>query len=354
MTTGKKRRKEKQLSTAEIASFCNQTSLLFQAGITPVESMNILLNDTKSDGGRELLLAILEVCRQGEPFHKALESTGLFPEYVLHMIALGEESGNLDDCMLSLAAYYEKEEAISDNIRSAITYPFIMIGMMLIIIFVLISKVLPIFQQVFQQLGSEISGFSATLLSLGKTLNKYSLALLLLLCVLALLWLLAVKTSVGRREAGRFLNVFPLTRGFYEKVACERFASGLALTLSSGMDTYTSLDMVSQLVGNKPMQEKIAACREAIRSGSNFSEALAGSGIFSNLYSRMVAVGFRSGNIDIVMRKIADYYEKETDRKIQSIISILEPTLVIILSVIVGLILLSVILPLMGIMASIG
>ena len=96
----------KLLSNEEIASFCNQTAMLFQAGIPPVESMNIMLEDVKSSGGRELLTQILEVCSQGEPFYRALESTGVFPDYVINMLALGEESGNLEVCMLSLASYY--------------------------------------------------------------------------------------------------------------------------------------------------------------------------------------------------------------------------------------------------------
>lgn len=344
----------KLLSNEEIASFCNQTAMLFQAGIPPVESMNIMLEDVKSSGGRELLTQILEVCSQGEPFYRALESTGVFPDYVINMLALGEESGNLDVCMLSLAAYYEKEQNISDSIKGAVTYPFIMIVMMVIVIFVLISKVMPIFNQVFIELGSEMTGFSASLLKLGNSLNRYSIVFLVILCILAALYLFATKTASGKRIFARFLAVFPLTKRFYESVACERFASGMALTLSSGMDTYSGLDMVSSLVGNKKMQEKIELCKKSLEKGDNFAEALASAEIFNHLHSQMVGVGFKSGNIDIVLRKIADSYEKETDRRIQSIVSILEPTLVIILSVIVGLILLSVILPLMGIMASIG
>lgn len=345
---------QKKLSNAEIASFCNQTALLFQSGITPTESISILLSDVRSGNGRELLGSILEVCRQGEPFHKALASTKVFPDYVLHMVALGEESGNLDVCMLSLAAYYEKEQNISESIRSAVTYPFLMIAMMLIVIFVLISKVMPIFNQVFIELGSEMTGFAASLLKLGGNLNRYSLVLLGILCVLFLLYLFASKTALGKRITTKFLNVFPLTRSFYDSVACQRFASGMALCLSSGMDTYTSLDMVSQLAGNRSMQNKIASCKNALHAGANLAEALSRSAIFNHLYSQMVAVGFKSGNVDVVLSKIADSYEKTTDKKMQSLISILEPTLVIILSIIVGLILLSVILPLMGIMASIG
>jgi len=120
------------------------------------------------------------------------------------------------------------------------------------------------------------------------------------------------------------------------------------------MDTFSSLDMVSEIVEHKGMQAKIAECKKAIRAGANFSEALSGSGIFTNLYARMISIGFRTGSIDVVMQKIADNYDRETEKKLHSIISVLEPTLVIFLSIIVGLILLSVIFPLMGIMSSIG
>lgn len=345
---------KRQLSNAEIASFCSQVAMLFQAGIAPIEGINIMLSDIKDSSARELLVQIRDICRQGESFAKALADTEMFPDYVLNTIALGEESGNLDDCMVSLAAYYEKEENIAESIKSAISYPFIMIVMMLAVIFVLISKVMPIFNQVFIELGSEMTGFAASLLQLGNTLNSYSIVLLIIICLLFALYLFATKTRIGKRYSSSFWAVFPLTKSFYESVACQRFASGMAITLNSGMDTFSSLDMVSNLVGNKFMQEKIASCKKAIQKGSNFAEALVCSGIFNNLYSQMIAVGFRSGNIDTVLSKIADNYEKETDKRIQSIISILEPTLVIILSIIVGLILLSVILPLIGIMTSIG
>lgn len=345
---------QKRLSNQEIASFCSQTAMLFSAGITPTESMHILQNDSKTTEGREILQKILDTCRQGSSFAEALKATDVFPDYVLHMIALGEESGNLDNVMQSLANYYEREDSIADSIRSAVSYPFIMIAIMLLVIFVLLGKVMPIFNQVFIQLGSEMSGISATLLNLGNSLNRYSLIFVAVLAALVVLYLLSVKTKKGRTLTRRILSAFPLTRGFYEKLAAGRFASGMALTISSGMDTFSSLDMVSELTEHKGMQQKIAACKKAIKEGANLSEALTASGIFSNLYARMVAVGFRTGSIDTVMHKIADNYDRETERKIRSIISILEPTLVIILSVIVGLILLSVIFPLMGIMSSIG
>ena len=138
---------QKLLSNEEIASFCNQAAMLFQAGIPPVEGMAILQSDAQSPEGKAIFDQILTVCRQGESFHKALEATGVFPDFCLNMIALGEESGNLDVCMNSLAEYNENEDAIANSIRDAVTYPFIMIAMMAAVIVVLVSRVMPIFEQ---------------------------------------------------------------------------------------------------------------------------------------------------------------------------------------------------------------
>lgn len=347
-------KKQKLLSNAEIASFCRQTALIIQAGITPAEGMDILIHDTANNEGKELLENIGNSCKIGNSFYQAIEETGVFPNYLVKLTALGEESGKLDTVLLSLAAYYERENSISESIRSAVTYPLIMIVMMFLIILVLIIKVLPIFKQVFIQLGTEMSPFAEKLLSIGNALSRYSIVITTALFLIIGAGLVLYKTREGRRRMKRFFSRFSLTRGFYEKVAAGRFASGMYLATTSGMDTYQSLDMISEIVENEDMQKKIEICRKEIEKDSNLPEALAKSEIFSALYSRMVAVGFRSGSVDIVMKQISKSYEEETDRQINRIISIIEPTLVILLSLVVGIILLSVLLPLMGIMSSIG
>lgn len=346
--------KGRLLSNAEIAAFCRQTAIIIQAGITPADGMNILVHDTIHKEGKELLTAIAASCNQGNRFNQALEETGLFPQYVVKLIALGEESGNLDTVLLSLAQYYEKEENISQSVRSAVTYPLIMIVMMFLVILVLIVKVLPIFKQVFVQLGTQMSPLASNLLAVGNTLSQYSMVITAVLFLLVAACIILYKTGKGKAKIKQLLTRFPLTRGFYDKVSAGRFASGMYLGISSGMDTYQSLDMVSEIVENDAMKEKIKICREEIEHDSNLPEALAKAGIFSNLYARLVAVGFRSGSVDLVMKQISQNYDDETDQQINRIISIIEPTLVIILSLIVGMILMSVLLPLMGIMSSIG
>lgn len=346
--------KKKHLSNEELAALCSQVSILLHAGVAPIESMRILLTDTDDDDTKKLLSDIIDLISNGSTFYEAFESVGVFPEYMLNTIKLGEESGAIDDVMGSLADYYERETQISESVKNAITYPLIMIAMMLIIIVVLITKVLPIFNRVFVQLGSEMTGFAASLLKLGTRLNTYSVGLVGLLLIILFVYLYFSRTEHGRKSGRKILSKFILTRDFYKDIAKGRFASGIALAFSAGLDTFATLDLVMKLVEHKETCEKINICRKAIESGDNFPEGLKKAGIFTNVNNRMISVGFKSGEVEKVMNHIADEYERKSEKKMSEIIAVIEPTLVIILSIIVGLILLSVILPLMGIMSSIG
>ncbi len=344
----------KKLTNEELASFCSQVAILLHAGITPTEGIRILLSDTTDAHSRALLQAIIDHVNEGNSFAESLEYVGVFPDYVLNTIRLGEEAGSLDEVMSSLANYYERETQISESVKSAITYPLVMIVMMICVIVILITKVLPIFNQVFVQLGSQMTGFAASLLKLGNALNKYSMIFIGILVIFIVLYLYFSKSRKGRVGIRKFASKLRMFKGFYEGIAAGRFASGMALALSAGLDTFASLNMVSKLVEHKRTEEKIEVCKKRIEVGDNFAEGLKHAGIFSNVNNRMVAVGFKTGEIETIMNKIADEYERKTEKRINEIISIIEPTLVIVLSIIVGLILLSVILPLMGIMTTIG
>jgi len=347
-------KKGNQLTNMEIASFCEQMAMILKAGITPKDGLAILLSDTKDESTREVLQTLLKSSSLGETFTTSVKGSGYFPDYVVNMIAIGEETGRMDDVMQSLSDYYEHEENIAESIRSAITYPFIMIVMMLIIIAVIISEVLPLFNQVFIQLGTEMDGFSGSLLKISESLRSYSIVFFAFLFLLAAFWLYVTKTEKGARLLTSAASKIGPLKHFYDSVAYGRFASGMSLMLSSGMGIFQSMDMVSHLVGNAHMEERIARCKKSIADGEGFAEALQKEHFFNNLYSRMIALGVKTGNLDSILGKIASIYEEETDKKIRHFISVLEPTLVISLSLVVGLILLSVILPLLSIMTSIG
>ncbi|MCR4757126.1 MAG: type II secretion system F family protein [Butyrivibrio sp.] len=344
----------KKLNNYEIASFCRQMALLMKAGITPSDSIDILMEEQNDPAALKILSSISQVLSSGEKFHVALNMSGVFPDYVIHMVTIGEESGNIDIVMDSLADYYEREDNIQANIKNAVSYPLIMVFMMLIVILVLVIKVLPIFEQVFAQLGTNMSGFSQSLLNAGNILNKYSMVFVGILVILAILFFYFSYTAGGKKTFGRLMGKFRPTKKLLEELESERFASGMVLTLSSGMDTYESLSLVKRLVETDAMKKKIETCSTLLVDGDSFPEALEKSKIFTSFYSQMIAVGFKSGSMDKAMKQIAERFEHETERKIFSLISVLEPTLVIVMSIIVGMILLSVILPLMGIMSTIG
>lgn len=344
----------KKLSNYEVSSFCRQMALLIKAGISPAEGISILIQDSHDQSAIKLLDQISQVLMSGEKFHIALEMSGVFPDYLIHMVTIGEESGTLDTVMESLAEYYEREEAIQSSIKSAVSYPLIMVFMMLVVVLVLIIKVLPIFEQVFAQLGTNMSGFSQSLLNMGNVLNRYSFVMIILLAVLVCLFVFFSVTTRGKEMFKKLLNKFRGTRKLIQELESARFASGMVLTLSSGMDTYEGLSLVNKIVETDEMKKKIEDCRKLLIEGDSFPEALEKANIFSSFYSQMISVGFKAGSMDTAMKQIAKRFEAETERKIYSLISVLEPTLVIVLSIIVGIILLSVILPLMGVMTTIG
>ncbi len=342
------------LTPTELSAFCAQVAMIMKSGISVGEGILIMIEDMKHSQGRDILVNIENEIEFGSTFSGALKATGKFPKYVVDMSEIGEATGKLDDVMDSLSAYYEREENISRNIRSALTYPLVMIAMMVLVILVLVVRVMPVFNDVFTQLGSEMTGFSRSVMNMGVVIGQYSFVFIGILILLIAGYGFLRGTDAGRRALARFASVFFVTRGLNAKIASGRFASAMSLMLMSGLDTDQSLEMVFNLVDNDYIRNKITRCKELISGGANFSEALVKTEVFSGIYARMVTVGFRTGSVDMVMRKLADRYEEEVDTQIGGIISILEPTLVAVLSVIVGMILLSVMLPLMGIMSSIG
>lgn len=346
--------KKKLLSNQEMSMFCDQIAMILNAGISPMEGVSIMLEDATTQEGREILTAISDRCNLGESFYSSVEASGVFPKYALDMIQIGEQSGKLEEVMRSLAFHYKREENIALGIKNAVTYPLMIVAMMFIVILVLVIKVLPIFNDVFKQLGTEMTGLSKGMLDFGQAVSRYALVLIIVAVVLIIVFFILTKTSSGKAALFGFLSKFFATRGLYDKIASGRFASGMALTMNAGLDIDESLSMVENLVDNKNMKEKIEECKEKMSEGAPFAESLCETGIFSSMYSRMITVGYKTGSVDKVLEKIADGYEQEVDDRITNLISVLEPTLVIILSVIVCLILLSVMLPLMAIMSGIG
>lgn len=337
---------KKLLGNLEIAAFCEQVAMVISAGIPAYEGISILMADAADKETEELLKRIYEPLELGSTFHDALAASEAFPQYVLDMIEIGELSGKLEDVLHSLNLYYEREESIKSSIKSAVTYPLVMIAIMVSVVLVLVAKVLPIFNQIYTELGSGLTGFPLMMMHFSNALNAYAPVVLAVLLILAIAIFAYTKTSSFR--------LFIQRQRLALNTASSRFANCMTMAISSGLDTVQGLDMAERLVDNPYMKARIIKCKELIEEGYSFSDAILATKIFTRTYATLLNIGFRTGSLEKVMDKIFMEYEDNIDYEINRFVSRLEPALVIVLSVIIGFILLSFLLPLIGIMASIG
>ncbi len=346
--------KSKLLSAQDTALFCSQVALVLKSGIPMHDGISAIYENLDDHKAKEIFNQIHETVELNGTLHVALEESGIFPDYMVNMVNIGERTGKLDDVMESLAVYYEREDSLKKRIKSAVLYPFILILMMAIVIGVLVVQVLPIFNQVFENLGSQMSAVSTLVMDIGLTAATIALVIIGILVVIIIAMFIYSKTKTGTNFFSRFFSKFPLTRKLTDKIASGRFASVISMMVSSGYNTEEALEIAPNIIGNERVNEKILKCKKLIEEGSSFADALFKVQIFSGIYSRMVGVGFKTGAIDTVMKKLADIYDEEIDESFNNVISVIEPTMVAIMSIVIGIILMSVMLPLMGVMSTIG
>lgn len=337
----------------ETSAFCNQIALVLRSGISSTEGISIMLEDAEMESERRILESILIRNEETGSFYEALVSAGVFPDYMLNMVKIGEESGRLDEVMAKLAIHYEREDSIRRSIRSTISYPLVMIAMMVIVIVVLLVKVMPIFNAVFRQLGSEMTGLGKSLVNIGAAISNSSVILTVVLALIAVVGFLAAKTRRGLKAARSVGSKIKSIRKIMDSTAACRFADGMSLTLASGLTPDKCIDLAGKLNNDEAFALKLDKCHQLVSEGEDLSRALHESGIFTGVYSRLASVGQKTGTMEESLSRIAEMYQEDVDIKINNMLAAMEPTLVIILSIVVGIILMSVMLPLIGIMAAI-
>jgi len=339
----------KKLSYSYISALCVELHLIVKAGIPMGEGVKLLAESEKNSETYEALNSISEHMEQGEEFHEALRHTECFPRYLCEMVEIGVKTGYQEEVFKSLAEYYESQDQINRSIRNAVTYPSILIVMLLLVAAILVTQVLPIFGDVYSQLGSEMPVFAGALMNIGKWLSSRWVYVLVFLVAITGLGILLVRTPSVRSK------VFPQGRkpeSLSGKIAAARLSLALSMTMQSGLDTGESLAMAKRLTENIFTVKRIEICERLIGAGESFSFAVGESKLFPPSYNRMLDVGVRTGTADAAMAEIARRSEMDATAEIDRVIGLIEPTLVIAMSVFIGAILLAVMLPLTGIMSA--
>ena len=343
------------MSDEYVSSFCLEMSLLLHAGIGIEDGLYLLIEDEKDKKAKKLLNSLADLLAEGKPFSEALRETDGFPKYVGDMIETGEQSGRLEQSFQALSEYYDRQVQLTSQIRSALLYPVILMVLMFVIIVVLLVKVLPIFNQVYEQLGGTMGGTAKMLLNLGDWIGK---AMPVLCIVIGAIAVVAAVVGCSKRARGFVVGIYKRlfgNHGITRRLGEARFASAMAMGMLSGLNTEDAFRtaMLFQDAVPKTMK-RYEKCLQMLEAGEPMAKCFRENRILDAAFCRILDLGAKSGTSDTAMEEISRRMDDRVQLEIERKVGKIEPTIVIITSILVGIILIAVMLPLINIMSSIG
>lgn len=340
----------KKLSDSEISAFCMEMSMLLSSGVSLELGILTMLEDEKTKEGKQLLSFIYNSIEQGVSFNEALSQSNSFPDYLIQMIKIGEKTGNTEIILKELHLFYEQKEQLTDEIKSFVFYPFIMSVMMLIVLMLIIMKIIPEFMQIYYELGSTVPSATLIIIKAGSIVSK------VLVCVMGIVFIFLIIYFIYFKLYNK--KLIDIEKYFMKKtnvgklISKERTAYILSMAFSSGLEIEQSIEMADYFIENEELRNTMKNCKERIVNGESLSETLNEANIFDGLNMGILSAGIKSGKTDEALKTISARYNKYTKKELAKMISSIEPILVISLSLIVGIILIVVMMPLLGIMTS--
>lgn len=349
----KQTRVRRGVSPEELSNFCAQIAMMLNSGMTLFEGMEALAQTHRSSGAAEMYAQLSRSLTLSGSLYEALKQDARWPSYLVEMTGIGERTGRLEEVMNGLSSYYSRESRIRRAIVSAVTYPIVLGVMMLLILLVMIIKVLPVFQRVLGNIGVELTASGSGMMNFGVRIGWILLVAVGLAVLAVLVCCLLLKTKLRGKVLNLLRSLFPPVRKVGFRLASSRVASVLSMMLSSGFPLDGALEMVPLVLEDAVAREQIGQVRSRVAQGASFADALTETRLFDELYNCMIRMGCTVGCADAVMAKVAQEYETQVEDGIDHLVSIIEPTLVAVLSVVIGAVLLSVMLPMAGIISSI-
>ena len=325
------------LDSAELSSFCSQVALILSAGLPLYDGMETLAETTKGSEYADLYENASKAVNETGSLYQALQRDDRWPTYLVEMTGIGEQTGQLENVMNDLAEYYAREDRIRSSLIGAITYPLVLGVMLVLIIAIMLWKVLPVFQRVLNSMGAEL---------------WVVLALVALVVLAVVVCAILMKTGARDKVLNLVRKLFPPVRNLSMKLAASRVASVLSMMLHSGFPTGEAFRLLPSVLSDSEAAEKVQGIQKDLDNGASFADAISNSKLFDGLHDRMIRMGVAAGREDQVMGKIAGLYEEQVEDGISRLVGIIEPTLIALLAVVIGAVLLSVMLPMAGILSS--
>ncbi len=339
----------------DISLFSRQLATMFEASVPLVRAINTLANQIENTKLRKTTLSIAADVEGGMQLSEALRKhPKVFSDFYVEIVKVGEESGTLDQVLGYLADYTEREYEISSNIRGAMIYPAFILGVFTIIGIIMLTFIIPQLLGFITRVGGELPLITRVLIAISETFRSSWHIILILFAAFGFGAWKAVQTSTGREIWNKIQLKIPVIKSVYKQIYHFRFAESFGMLVKGGVPINKSLAITADVIGNDVYRDIVKKAQDAVTRGERISDSLSLSEEISPILVQMVNVGERTGKLDFVLNKISDFFERELNDDIDNLISLIEPTLIIIMGVLVGLMMVGVLLPIYGSITSLS
>lgn len=335
-----------KVTTRDLVIFTRQFATMIDSGLPLVQCLDIQAKQAENSTFRTELSTIKESVESGSTFADALKRfPNTFDDLYQNMVAAGEVGGILDTILNRLAAYLEKSDKLKRQIKSAMMYPLITVFVSIVVVGVLLIFVVPTFETMFADMGAELPQMTQMVVGMSRWIQGswYLVGIGAFAFVWSFKWFYGTKR--GNIIIDKIMLKLPVFGDLLTKVAVARFCRTLGTMLSSGVAILEALDICSRTSGNKTIEHAIVNVRAAISEGRNIADPLAESKVFPDMVCQMISVGEATGALDVMLNKVADFYEDEVDQAVEGLTSMLEPMIMVFLGVIIGGLVISMYLP---------
>lgn len=350
-------KKSTKVKSDDLVIFTRQLSAMVSAGVPLLRALSSLEEHSESAGLKNILSSVIKDVEGGAALADSLEKfPGTFSDVYVNMVRAGEAAGILDDILKRLAQQQEKNSSMRKKIKSAMTYPTVLLGITVLAFFGLMIFVIPQIGGIIKDLGgpdAELPLITTIMLAISSGMISYWYIIFPIIAGIIYAISRYIKTPAGKKAFHHLVLKIPGVGGIVQKVAIARFTRTFSALMGAGVAVLEALQVTSRAVGNVVYEEAIADAAEKVKNGQQLSVIVEGNELFPAIVSQMLAVGEETGQTDTVLVKVADFYEEEVDVAIDGISSIIEPAMIVVMGGMVGLIAASVMMPIAGLSSNI-
>ena len=347
VTKGKKTeiRLNNRVTTKDLAIFCRQLYTMLDAGVSITNSLNMLAMQLPSPRLRTILSKIEESVKKGEMLSVAMKRYKEFPQLLISMVESGESTGSIDTMMLRMASHFEKETKTNNKVKSAMIYPICLAVVAVAAVMFILTFVMPTFAELFEENGADLPFITSAMIGASDFLKSYWFIIVAIIAIIVVAIKAYAETEDGKVRFSALALKFPIVANLNKKVIVARFTRTLATLLSAGISLVQALPIVSAVLGNRIAQQDLDRIRERVVRGDGLSAPIAESDIFPDMLASMVRIGEESGALDDILNKTADFYEEEVDQAITQTTELMQPIVIVIMGIVVGIMVMGIMLP---------